>query len=1102
VLINNLEEKMKINGWSKVFCLFAIVMLCLSVVSVGMSSEPNKQRQQTKLHKPGRAIDVAAALMDAGRVQHMMLNSHLSAFDWGDEGRPAGTYDGWSYIPSIFFLIGVPDGPWAPKVEEPISGGMVSMGPSVSGICRYPLDLLDSRQSPDWGPKAGALGKLHSGEMILGDVYDLTSLDDVPLVATSTFPITWPKDEDGYRFWPGMWAVDPNTGKVAIDTVAASEFDFQNITLPWRYLSDSDKETVLVGKFSADKEVYFEITDYDLDDQGLKYAEHDDVPDRGYALDLQVNFQGLSYGRSYAEDILFFPMQIINNSQWDYHDVYLGIMDDSDVPELITRPGSEHLNDRMDWMTYISTEYDEENDTTYAYNMAYIYDWRWGGTQEFPGPEYKVVPALKLLDTPFAPEGHPHYSDGNDNDGDGLIDEPPVRDASGRLIDGEKLGITGWHWYQWENRPGEVETERGELISYKLMSGDNTELTTLEEEAYFHPAPDGTLDPHFDSPAGIREDYPEGLDCMFEFSTGPFDLPAGDTVVVSFALVFGADTNDIRFNARTAQFMYELNYLGADPPPPPNVTAVVYPDSIVLYWDDVSEYAVDIMTGYNDFEGYKIYRTTGPPSMNEWGDPIYDGNGLLVGFVPMAQFDLNNTVSGLDPVHPHLNKGSNTGIVHRWTDENVTQGVTYWYSVTAYDRGVVDDAELNPDDWAPLNYLECAKGTNPNASPNLVEVVAGKRPSNYVESDIKVEALPGTYDNNTIIVKIVDPFIVTGHSYSISFNDTSGTATTYSLKDDQTGKFIFQDSPDINGQESPPFDGLTLAIIQKFGNVVFDPDSIEWFHGDFGTLSVGNWTFSGGLSTTEPFDYEIRFTDEPDTAFFPATYTVPFEIWNITLNQKAKFGHFPPPNPADTTQEMRDTWTSGDEFKVQEQIRGRAIFTFSFKLTAPPLKVDTSITSINVTPDSVVYDTTYTYTDTSVSPITGDVIRLITGKPFKGDRDFYRINTARYTSKEVQNEDLDKIKVVPNPYIINAEWDIDQYNKQISFTNLPTECDIHIYTLSGERVITLHHDHPTQGWERWNLLSVNLQEIAYGCYIYIVETSNGKKKTGKFVILR
>ena len=220
------------------------------------------------------------------------------------------------------------------------------------------------------------------------------------------------------------------------------------------------------------------------------------------------------------------------------------------------------------------------------------------------------------------------------------------------------------------------------------------------------------------------------------------------------------------------------------------------------------------------------------------------------------------------------------------------------------------------------------------------------------------------------------------------------------------------------------------------------------------------------------------------------------------MNQKTRFANYPPPNPADTTQEMKDTWTSGDELTIQESLDGRLKFTMKITLSTPPLQVDLDIDSSFVTPDSVVYDTTTTITDTSVAPITGDILQLITGKPFKGDRDFFRINTAPYKSRAVEEDDLDNVKVVPNPYIISAEWELDPNYKQLAFTNLPTVCDIHIYTLSGERVISLHHENETDGWEWWNLLSFNQQEIAYGCYLYVVETPSDKKKIGKFVILR
>ena len=1046
--------------------IVGLVIILLVALTV-FAADVNKKKS---LKKPTHTIDLAVGLLDAGKLQHTVFNDgRLATWDFRPK-VPSVFYKGWSYIPDLSMMIGVPEDPdWTPYTTD-VEGNTKLKGPSVSATFA----------GGDWGPKKGSFGAFHSGDMTFGDVLSGTDLSDYPLMATSNYPLSWPKDENGYPYWTGMWAVDPNTGIVAWDSVLAGEFDFTNPTGPWKYCPTSE-DTVLVGKFFSDKEVFFSMTDYDLNNQGLIYAEHDGDSTQGYQLGIELNISALSYGRSYAEDIIFFPMQIINNSPYDYHDVYVGFYNDSDVPEYNL---TSTLNDRMDWMTFVSSEYDAENDTTYHYNMAYIYDYRYG-TGNFPGPEYKVIPALKILETPPAPRDL-------DMDGDGTTD----------IFQGDQLGITDWHWFEWEQRPGQVDNTRLELMTYKLISGDNTDILPEEDDAYFWPDPDGNLNPHFDSPAGIQELYPDGTDCVFIMSSGPFDLAAGDTTTFSFALVIGDDTSDVKFNARTAQFMYELNYQGADPPPTPIVRAVAGDRTVTLYWDDAAESAVDLMTGYHDFEGYKIYRTTSNPVNNDWGDKIYDGNGLEVGFVPIAQYDLNNSISGLDPVFPHLNMGNNTGIVHRFIDDNLVNGKTYWYAVTAYDRGVPVDPALNPDGWAQMNYLETAKGSNPTASPNLVMVVPGKTPSNFVESDIEIEALEGSYANHTFVVQIVDKYAITGHRYLITFDDTTGARTTFSLMDEQTGKYIFKDSPNINGEESSIFDGIILSITQEFSTVTFDPDSIEWFHGDWATPPVGNWIFSGGLATKEPFDYEIRFTDEPDTAFFPVTYTVPFEIWNLTLNQKAKFAQFPPPNPADTTQEMKDSWTSGDELKVQEVIDGRPSFTFTFKLTAPPIQVDMTIDSTVVTADSVVYDTTYTYTDTSVAPVTGDVIRLITGKPFKGTRDRFRINTTNYTSREVEKDDLENIKVVPNPYIVSAEWELDPHTRQLGFTNLPTVCDIYIYTLSGERVISIHHNNPTEGWEWWNMLSVNQQEIAYGCYLYVVETSNGRKKVGKFVILR
>ncbi|MDZ7339248.1 MAG: hypothetical protein ONB30_11975 [candidate division KSB1 bacterium] len=1028
----------------------ALVSLCLMVVAALAWAADLKQQQAKGLAKPMHTRDIAVGILDVGKVQHAVFNDgRLSTWDYRPQ-VPAFFYKGWSYVPDLFPMLGIPDGPWAPRRYDPVKGDTVSMGPTVS----------ETNVADDWGPKAGSYGKLHSGDVTVGDVMAKapSSIKGLPIVATSTIEASWPKDASGNRFWPGPWARDPKTGET------------------------------IVGKFTSDKDVFFVMNDYDLNNVGQRYAESDGRLDQGYATGIDVEVTAYAYGRSYAEDFIFFPCRIINNSKkidprgkgYDYKGVYFGFYIDADLPEYNL---TTTINDRMDWMGFLLSEYDAKKDTTYRYNTAYFYDYRWG-TGDFSGVSdpaaWKVYIGLKLLETPKAPPG------GVDLDKDGIIDIP----------EGQQLGLTDWHWFNWEQRPGVLTPDKQELEQYKVMSGDTSNLSVEQQDNYFWPDPTGKLNPHLDSPELIREKFPTGLDCVFIMSTGPFDLAVGDTTTFSFCMIAGDDFEDYKFNCRNAQFMYELFYQGADPPSPPRVTAVPGDGKVTLYWDSSAEESRDLMTGAKDFQGYRIYRTTSNPANNEWGEIIRDGLGNAVGFVPVAQFDINDNVSGLDPNYPHLNLGNNSGLVHSWTDNNVKNGVTYWYSVTAYDRGIslARGDSLALAGWADLNSLECAKGVNPQAAPNLVEVTPGKTPSNYVAPTIAVEALPGAYSGNTVTATIFDQFAITGHSYLVTIDDSKPGVKYYDVVDEVTGQQVVDNGPLGSTVENPIFDGLQMRVVERFSSIRLDPDSVYWYRGQRSNKSPCNWQVTGSPAGDFPYDYEFRFVSEPDTAFQPATYITPFEIWNLTLGKKAAFGHFTP-NPADTTAQMKATWTSGDELKLREvpEVGKPAKFTWTFKLSAPPPRIDSTL---------VGGKWVYTKVDTGVAPQTGDVLRIISGKPFLGKRDKFRLNTSRYALREAEKADLKKVRVVPNPYIISAQWELDPNQRLIQFTNLPNKCDIHIYTITGERVYTLHHDHETRSWEYWNMLSFNQQEVAYGMYIYVVETPNGNKEVGKFAVIR
>ena len=51
---------------------------------------------------------------------------------------------------------------------------------------------------------------------------------------------------------------------------------------------------------------------------------------------------------------------------------------------------------------------------------------------------------------------------------------------------------------------------------------------------------------------------------------------------------------------------------------------------------------------------------------------------------------------------------------------------------------------------------------------------------------------------------------------------------------------------------------------------------------------------------------------------------------------------------------------------------------------------------------------------------------------------------------ELIKNGLKNIKVVPNPFIVNAAWEQIENNRRLRFMFLPAECTISIYTVSGE----------------------------------------------------
>ena len=135
-------------------------------------------------------------------------------------------------------------------------------------------------------------------------------------------------------------------------------------------------------------------------------------------------------------------------------------------------------------------------------------------------------------------------------------------------------------------------------------------------------------------------------------------------------------------------------------------------------------------------------------------------------------------------------------------------------------------------------------------------------------------------------------------------------------------------------------------------------------------------------------------------------------------------------------------------------------------------------------------------------PQKGDVLRLRTYKAFlEGDIFTFSTTSASINMEKADNL-LSDVKVVPNPFVAWNEWQFDGGLHRVSFINLPEKCKIYIYTVAGDLVKILEHDERFSGETFWNLLNESNQTIAYGLYVYVVETAGGKSKIGKFAIIK
>ncbi len=579
-------------------------------------------------------------------------------------------------------------------------------------------------------------------------------------------------------------------------------------------------------------------------------------------------------------------------------------------------------------------------------------------------------------------------------------------------------------------------------------------------------------------------------------STGPFTMAPNDTqqVVVAGLVGQGSDRltsiTALKFNDLFAQSAFDAQFILPDPPARPVATATPGDGSIILHWDDRSE----LDHGDYAFQGYNVYQgksVAGPWKRVATYD-INDGNGII--------FDLEFVVSDGAVVDHPVQFGSDSGIRRfieltqdAWKGGPLHNVYDYYWAVTAYSY----DPEKTP------KTLENA--------PEAITAAPQKPAGGYVYPLDYAEVIEVTHpvgsSDGIIRPTVIDPGLLTGHDYKITFEDDGEGGTFWNLSDETTGAYLLEDMTNQTGDNDYPIvDGFQMKVagpdegvntvyeVAGAGGAVVDPPDNVFYSWnsthDFYTSSddgsnIARLNWRGHIGTD---DWEFRFTAAGSEYYDWNTDGLmpnrcPFEVWNI--------GSATPDDPSDDVRiqiaflddDESGDWSPGDRTYPSEVPYAEPhpeVMEYEFD-------ADFKIGRIQIN---------------GGVPAEGTVIRYTTYKVNKPE-DIFTFSTPAVTEQDMAADaayDMSKIKVVPNPYFNSSLYEPDQFTRMVKFTNLPYECSIKVFNLAGDHVVTLEKTAGDQSFYVWNMLTKHGLPLASGLYIYIVTAPDGGEYVGKMAV--
>jgi hypothetical protein len=650
------------------------------------------------------------------------------------------------------------------------------------------------------------------------------------------------------------------------------------------------------------------------------------------------------------------------------------------------------------------------------------------------------------------------------------------------------------------------------------------------------------LDASYDDPANLNQ----------TFSSGPFPLFKGRTERISMANIATFENiailNDekiapVQFERKKAvQVIYEADYRFARPPIMPKLTAIPGDGKVTLTWDSRSDRDTreSLMNGENDFEGYKLFKST-ERSFSD-AEKITNGLGVKSANMWIFQCDVKNNYFGFTD-YAYVEGagyflGENTGIQHYFVDNEVENGRTYYYYLTAYDRGIVamniapseNVATLIVDDAENITYI----------TPNIA--IATPRPpvNDFVPSGVEVQTnLEGLAGTGTVSLAVVEANNTKpDHVYKLTF--LADTLTTrpripeeleyrnvgfrvYDVTD--SNRMVYEENPqhfvrvnilsdtvkvsgistvyylsNIRPVVSDIFDGIQLTMNNLVKGCAWDSLNTGWVNG-YGEM---NLTINKSKMNTFPWQYDIVFTDENNkyTTTYPGIRLMDAN-GSLIRDKFFKDASFP-------FYVENKLFTDSTGYKKLDIVGVDKNGNGTFDLFEDYAVVGFWYKEATARWHTSLFQIDFNGFTEDQLPRPGDVYRVNCVRPFAPfDSVMFRVIPPGEGGKKLE-EDLDKVKVVPNPYLITNSMEPAVRNnalnqrRRLMFTHVPAQCTIKIFTMSGYLVDTIEVNNAADnGIVHWDMLTREGLEIAAGVYLYHIKSNKtGKEKLDKFAVIK